>query len=233
MKARTLSKILKLAAICLMLPANIYAETEEDDNVWYGFFGKTKLSESVSWWTETQLRFNLDESEMDQALIRTGALFPMADSETKQEFGLLYAYIQGGLSDSLQDRPVGADKEHRIAFQHSMYFLGLFENFSHRIRYEYRKLEAGSELSDRFRYLGRYNGPALSENLSLVVWDEIFLNTETNDNDEIDNLDRNRFFVGLRNGHAEYDFEFGYLNQWAPRDPLGKMDHVFVMYLFL
>lgn len=197
------------------------AQTNNDFNVWYGFFNKTTLSETMSWWTETQLRYNVDEEEMGQTLVRTGLLLSIDDSDYKNQLGFLYAYIQSGLS-----------KEHRMTLQHTMTYGGSFTSFSHRMRYEFRTLEQGGAPSNRFRYLIRYAGPNLCVNSSLVLWDEIFLNTEKGLNDDVDHLDRNRFFLGFRVPMERLAMEIGYLNQWAPRKIRSQMDHVATIYMF-
>jgi hypothetical protein len=183
--------------LCLFGTSKGLAETNDDPNGWYGFFSKTELSKKYSWWTETQLRYNFDAQTMGQTLVRTGLLRSIGRSE----LGLLYAYIE-----------TGEVQEHRLAFQHAMNYGGVFDRFSHRIRYEFRSLEVGGSISDRFRYLLRYAGPKVFTNSSLVVWDEIFLNVDSNQNDQIDHLDRNRFFLGFRIPVKNLSLEVGYLN---------------------
>jgi hypothetical protein len=100
------------------------AETSRD--AWLGYFKKTELDQDYSMWVETQLRFNLESSEMDQTLVRGGVLRRLGSGS--QEIGLLYAYIRTGLT-----------KEHRAALPHTMKYSLLSEKLSHRIRLEYRK----------------------------------------------------------------------------------------------
>ncbi len=199
----------------------VLGQTNDDTNIWYGFFNKTKLSNKISCWTETQLRYNLDTDRMGQTLVRTGLLAPVEGSEYNSEFGLLYAFIHTELQ-----------KEHRIAFQHSMSYGGFLKGFSHRIRYEFRSLEDLGGISDRFRYLVRYNGPKVFGGTKLVLWDEIFLNVDESASDDYDHLDRNRFFLGLRVPLENTNLEIGYLNQWIPRVSGDQMDHVITAYMF-
>lgn len=205
-----------LLIILSALSYTLSAETSQD--TWLGYFKKTNLNQNYSIWTETQLRYNLENSEMDQTLIRGGLLKKIG--ETSQEIGLLYAYIRTG----------DFSKEHRLALQHTMkYSL----DFSHRIRFEYRGVEDSEPLSERLRYLLRYEHQNNFFLGSLVVWNEIFLNIDKFDNDRINHIDRNRAFVGFKNKFNNFDFEFGYLNQTAPRESGDIIDHVLVAYFFL
>ncbi len=211
---------LLIVYIFFLWPSLLFATTNNQTMGWYGFFNKTELTDNYSWWTETQLRYNFDDKAMGQTLVRTGLLREL-EGRHKSQVGLLFAYIHTGLL-----------KEHRFAFQHAMAYGGFMKSFSHRIRYELRSLEDQGSISNRFRYLLRYSGPQVFEGTKLIFWDEVFLNIDDNDNDYIDHLDRNRFFVGFRKNIAKLSLEFGYLNQWTPRESLKKMDHTFVVYMF-
>lgn len=209
---------MKLLLIIIIISYSYITFAETSRDAWLGYFKKTKLTENYSMWTETQLRYNLESSEMDQTLIRGGLLRKIG--QTNQEIGLLYAYIRTG----------DFSKEHRLALQHTMNYS---KSFSHRIRFEYRTLEDNPPLSERFRYLVRYQA---SKNWSLgtpVVWNEVFVNVDKSNNDDIDHIDRNRLFIGLRKKFENLDFEFGYLNQTAPRKSGDIIDHVLVAYFFL
>ena len=216
-----IKKFLPLFMGVLISPMTSLATTNNDTNGWYGFFNKSNIQGNFSWWTETQLRYNMDAEEMGQTLVRTGLLMAIDGSQYKSEFGLLYGYINTGLV-----------KEHRFALQHSMAYLGFLEGFSHRIRYEFRTLEQGGAPSNRFRYLLRYQGPEICSNSKLVIWDEVFLNTEEGNTDETAHLDRNRFFAGLRIPFENMNMEVGYLNQLVPRNTGTQMDHVATVYMF-
>lgn len=205
----------------MALSATTKAALNEDPFLWYGFFGKSEVGQGYSWWTETQLRHNMESAQMGQTLVRTGLLKAIPDSLHKSEVGLLYAFIQTGLT-----------KEHRLALQHSMSYLGAFTGLSHRLRYEFRSLEGLPRLSDRIRVLLRYSGQSRSLLGQFVLWDEIFLNVSSQPTDAIDRLDRNRFFIGFRRPVGTFQLEYGYLNQWAPRRETGQMDHIATLYLF-
>ncbi len=92
--------------------------TESSKDIWYGFFNESTINETFSWWTETQLRHDLDISQLQQTLVRTGPLMKLTSNA---KAGFLYAYIN---SDQL--------KEHRLALQHTMTYGEYWQSvFSH------------------------------------------------------------------------------------------------------
>lgn len=215
-------KILKMKSryffITLILAAPSFASTDVSRDFWLGTFNKVKLTSKSFLWSETQLRYNVEDSEMGQTLIRGGLLRKIG--KKNQEVGLLYAFIQSGVN-----------KEHRLALQHTMRYSESV-NLSHRVRLEYRALENQKPLDERFRYLFRYQS-LKKRGLGLpVIWDEVFVNLDKKPNDKIDYLDRNRLFIGFRSKFEEFNFEYGYLNQYAPREGQSVMDHTLVAYLF-
>lgn len=63
----------KFIALLFVISNSLYA-IENNIGTWYGFFNKTKLSGNYFWWSEAQLRYDLDIQRMQQTLIRTGGL---------------------------------------------------------------------------------------------------------------------------------------------------------------
>lgn len=196
--------------------------SENSNDFWLGTFTKKSISKNYSIWTEAQMRHDLDRNEMQQTLFRTGLLRSLSNG---QGLGLLYAYIE-----------TGELSEHRVALQHTQAYGTLFgTSASHRIRLEARRFENNGFGSARFRYLGRLQGSKEKGSFTPVVWDEVFLNAREEARTGNNHLDRNRLFLGFRKSFKESDvaIEFGYLNQFVPRDSGDLMEHILVFYLFL
>lgn len=210
----------KIVYVIFLLQTLLSHATETNNGLWYGFFNKSTISKNYSWWTETQLRHNIDEQILQQTLVRTGLLAQYTDSS---EFGFLYAYIASEVS-----------KEHRLALQYT-YTLDNFldSTIAQRIRLEYRSRENNFNLPERFRYSLRIQ-KNLNYKFKTVIWDEIFLNLRQNNTLENDILDINRLFLGFRYPLKEtFNIEFGYINQFAPRHEKNTVEHILALYLFL
>lgn len=204
--------------ILAVTPAAAFS-AEDSYDFWFGTFSTKPISKKYSLWTEAQLRFDLEQNQMQQTLYRTGLLYSLTDT---QNIGLLYAFIQtGDLS------------EHRLALQHIKNFgVYLSGNFSHRIRFEARRFENLGFGAERIRYLLRYQA-VTNTSLIPVIWDEIFINSRKEELTGNRYLDRNRLFLGFRKNFKESNtaLEFGYLNQLVPRESSTLMEHILVAYL--
>ena len=189
------------------------AETVKHNGTWWGTFTKKEIATNLSLWAETQLRYNLSTGGMAQILYRTGLLKKV----NTHELGFLYGYIQSNTA-----------KEHRLALQHIKNYkdyIGV--NLTSRARLEYRVLENTEETASRFRLLLRY-----VKNLKypLVIWDEIFINTQKVSWNGNQTNDRNRLFIGTNFKLNDSTVEYGYLNQRTPRKSRTVSEHIFVLY---
>lgn len=203
--------------ISLLLLGSAHA-AEHSSDAWFGFFNKTTLNETVSLWTETQLRYDINSQSMQQTLVRTGPLFDLGH----YELGILYAYIDSDNS-----------KEHRLALQHVINYGEFFRSlFSHRIRLEYRYREGATNLPERFRYALRAQGNS-SRRFNHVIWDEVFLNLRKSAAIQSETFDRNRLFIGGRyTVNNNMAVEAGYLNQYVPRPQQQNLfEHILTLYL--
>ncbi|MBM3580060.1 MAG: DUF2490 domain-containing protein [Alphaproteobacteria bacterium] len=212
----------KVSIILLFLLSNqfAFASDRNTSNTWNGIFNKKELVDGYSWWSEANLRHNLDKPENAQTLIRTGLLKKISDS---QEVGLLYAFVKTGRS-----------KEHRITLQHAKNYgsVGDFK-VSHRGRLEVRSMESQSTLAERLRYSLRFEKQSNS-GFTPVFWEEIFINLrrELGTGNRI--FERNRVFIGFRVRKIhDLDLEIGYLNQFIPRHDLNVTEHILALYLFI
>lgn len=193
--------------------------TENSNDFWFGTFSTKPITKKYSLWTEAQLRFDLDQNQMQQTLYRTGLLYSLNNT---QNIGLLYAFIQ-----------TGSLNEHRLAFQHTMFFGNyLGGRLSHRLRLEARRFEDLGFGAERLRYLLRYEANT-EDNLKPLIWDELFINSRKEELTGNKYIDRNRLFLGFRKNFKENNtaLEFGYLNQLVPMESSTLMEHVLVAYL--
>lgn len=202
--------------VILLIPSFANA-TDSKFSGWLGTFTKKKLDDTYSFWAETQLRHGIDVGSTNQILYRTGLLAKINDNHG---VGFLYAYIQGG-----------NNKEHRWTLQHTQkYGEWIGANFSHRARVEARFLEDDSDDAARFRYLLRAD--KVISKYNLVIWDEAFINLTDNAWTGSRTFDRNRFFLGLKHQFENFRVEWGYLNQFVPRETEDTIEHIVTLYAF-
>ena len=204
--------------IFLISSSNIFA-AENQYGEWFGTFTKKSLSERLSFWSETQLRYSYSDGAMAQVLVRMGILDQINPTH---ELGYLYGFIQSGSS-----------KEHRLALQHSMTYLSSGDSkLSHRIRLEARFIEDIPSDASRFRYLLRFQKNNFLSDFNGVFWNELFINTQNVSWNGNQSFDRNRLFLGLNKKIGETKYEFGYLNQYVERDTSEVAEHLVVLYMF-
>jgi hypothetical protein len=210
-------KTLSLILLCLFSKTVLAAD--DQTGAWLGTFANKKLTSSFNYWLETQVRFNHDQDATKQVLYRTGLLHKIGKSHS---LGYLYAFIQSGLT-----------REHRFTFQHGQTY-GILANFkfSHRARLEARILEDDdTKNAGRARYLLRVEQN--KDHYGLVIWNEYFANLNKTTWNGDTHSDRNRFFIGIKNKFlASNRIEFGYLNQYVPRDTGDVSEHILTFYFF-
>jgi hypothetical protein len=205
-----------LGALVLMTTA-FAVETKESG--WLGTFAKKALNEKYAYWIETQVRYGFYKGKTNQVLYRTGLLQKISEN---QGMGYLYGHISGATS-----------KEHRLTLQHVMNY-GIFGDYklSHRARLEARFLEDSTQDAGRFRYLFRVEENT-TNTMGLVIWDEVFINTNERDWNGDNSFERNRLFIGFKKPFFTSNrFEIGYLNQYVPRSAENTSEHVVVLYMF-
>lgn len=204
--------------LCLLQSFVLYA-TESRNGMWYGFFNEAEINERFAWWTEVQLRHDVDAQRLQQSLVRTGLLMQVTESSN---MGLLYAYID---SDPF--------KEHRITLQHVLIYGDYFNStLSQRVRLEYRTLENNRNLPGRFRYSFRAE-KTTSFKIKPFINNEVFLNLKNDEYFGNSIFDRNRLFIGGRYPFKEnINIEVGYLNQYIHRPHRDLTEHILFFYLF-
>jgi len=207
-----------ICSFLLVLSSILNASTKDRERIWVGMFGKKEIAEKNFFFTEAQLRYDLNTPTMQQNIIRFGGLHQL---NLNHEIGLLGAYVQTGLV-----------KEYRPTLQYT-YFSNSnkFYDFSLRNRLESRFLEDQTEVSLRYRLSARVQ-KNITERLSLIIWDEPFINLTQEDWTGERTFERNRLFFGPRFKFNELNLEIGYLNQYIPRKDKNTMEHIIVTYLF-
>ena len=210
---------MKILILSLLLIQSAFATTNRE-GFWYGTFANKSLTDKFSYWIEGQLRYRVDQGQVGQFLYRTGLIQKL---NSNHSLAYLYAHIRSR-----------GFYEHRLALQHGMKYGSLLNHkFSHRVRFEFRDLEDNDKNATRFRYLLRADQNK-EQGFSLVVWDEVFINTTKTTWNGNDSMDRNRFFLGFKYPFLSKNrMEFGYLNQYIPRDSGDISEHLLVAYLFI
>ncbi len=185
---------------------------------WLGIFGKKAVTTDLSFWHELQLRYDLESTTMQQLLTRFGLLKSFT---ANHEAGLIMGYIQ-----------TGSVKEYRPTLQHT-YSLNLDEKsrMGFRSRLEWRSIENDTDHSMRYRLQPSFRYP-ITEKVYFLTWNEFFLNLsrETWTGNRI--FERNRFFIGTRIEGLSDRIEFGYMNQYIPRDTQITSEHIITLYYF-
>lgn len=202
-----------LLILTLILSSTSLAKTNNNPGAWIGLFTKKDLGNNFSMWGDYQLRYSMAQGEMQQTLFRFGPIWKFSE---RQEIGLLYGFVESTV------------KEYRTTFHHQIY---VNPKLILRSRLEYRNLEDNDDDSLRFRHLIRYIHP-LKNSLSLLFWEEPFLNLTSDSWTERRFFDRNRIFLGFRFPALNMQMEAGYMNQFVPRSKTNTVEHLALLAIF-
>lgn len=216
---RTLLKVVLLSTVpCL--PA--IADTEDDGRIWLNLNAQAQLPiENLNAYFEFQPRWREDGEEFDQRLIRPALFYKLTPQ----------ASVWLGYANVLTHRlTTGTTDEDRL-WQQFQYNHKLTNGITlqSRTRLEQRWLSNGDDVGHRVRQLFRVTRPFASlPDLSLVGWDEVFVNFNETDWGAQSGFDQNRAFIGL--GYAftpRLRVEAGYLNQYVETPTIDRLNHVF------
>lgn len=220
-----LRNILSTALALLTMP--LQAETIEDGRAWFNLTSEGNLTDKLRWYMELQPRFKQEGREFDQYLIRPGINYKLTDHVL---VGGGYGYIR---TRTEQGRYTDEDRIWQQVIYNTAWQNGA--KFSSRSRLEQRFLDSGDDTGWRYRQLLRVSKPLASlPSVSLVLWNEVFINFRETDWGAQRGFDQNRLFAGIAwTATPAARLEFGYLNQYVRGRAQDSMNHVLSTSLFL
>ena len=211
-----MKKILSLIALLLLCSSAI--SQEKGPGNWLIYIGSKQLNPKWNFHHEVQYRNYNTLGDLEQLLIRTGLGYNLG---SRSNLLLGYGYINSeNFTGNGNDQTTV--EEHRI-FQQFITKQNIGSvSLQHRYRFEQRFVE--SNFRTRFRYFLGINVPFRSSKYYVSMYNEIFLNGESNV------FDRNRIYGGLgykiRKG---IKIELGYMSQvleTASRDQINIITFV-------
>ncbi|MEO6733285.1 MAG: DUF2490 domain-containing protein [Ferruginibacter sp.] len=231
-----------IAAACTFFTsmAQNTKSTEEINQLWFGYFNQTRLSNKWGLWTDLHLRTKEDfVNNFSQSIVRLGLTYYVTDA-TKLTAG--YAYISIYPADAHkkitqpEHRPWQQIQWHtKYGKKRMMQWFRLEERYRRKILND-STLADGNNFNFKIRYNIWYDIPLskkgiVPNSLSFVVNDEVHINFGK----QIVNnyFDQNRFFAGLKyqvNEHS--NVQFGYMNLFQQLAAGNKYRNLHTMRLF-
>ena len=224
-RSRSVAAFLLVVAIQCLHVASVHAQSgdpaddsPDDTGLWLAIFHRGDIShdglpEGYRWWFDGHLRLFDDSGGFGQSIVRPGVGYALSDQATVWAG---YGWIRTSPTPRPGEAPGSDIDEHRLWQQltWSQKLDSLTVGF--RSRLEQRLVDTESETALRFRQLLSWRHAFRSApELSLVIWDEVFINL--NDTSVgVNGFDQNRLFVGFgRKSKAENPsrVEVGYLYQ--------------------
>jgi hypothetical protein len=203
-------RLLGALLVALLTSNAARSETIDDAGLWLAVFaqGDVQPDGPLKWWYDGHARFLDDADGFHQSIVRPGLGWSLTENAA---VWIGYGWIQ-------TSPPAGRTfDEHRIWQQTTWSRDYEPFTFALRSRLEERFLETGDDVGLRFRQLVRaqHNLPQ-APLLTLVAWDELFLNLNDTDWGAESGFDQNRLFLGVGwrpTPDAAWRTEIGYLNQ--------------------
>ncbi|MCW3091009.1 MAG: hypothetical protein JWP81_2078 [Ferruginibacter sp.] len=212
--------IIILTCLTLSSKAQISKSTESVQQLWFGYFNQTRLTDKWGLWTDLHLRTREDfTNKFSQSIVRLGLTYYVNDA-TKLTAG--YAYVSIYPADAHkkitqpEHRPWQQIQWHtKYGKKRMMQWFRLEERYRRKIIND-STLGKGNNFNYRVRYNIWYDIPfskagIVPNGLSFVVNDEVHINFGK----EIINnyFDQNRFFAGLKYQTGEQaNLQLGYMN---------------------
>lgn len=197
------------------------ADTEEDGRYWFSLYTQGKLpAENVYWSMDTHPRWREEGQHFDQLILRPSVFYKL-DANTSVWLGY----------DTIINHPSGQSsfRENRLweQFQHQFDAVADVTLIS-RTRFEQRRREDFQDVGHRLRQMFRATTPLnLHPSLSLVVFDEVFINLNQTEWGVRRGLDQNRLFLGINwKFNAVSNVDVGYLNQFVNSRTTDRENHV-------
>lgn len=218
-----MKKFFLTALLCCSGLLALQAQSVNQFNSWWMYFGNHRLTDKLSLHTEYQWRRSDFASQWQQSLMRFGLDVKVADKATVTGgYGWIVSYPYG-------EQPIATKfTEHRLFEQLILTGSAGRFGFNHRYRIEQRWLEnaginqAGERVTDgyrfanraRYRFLVTYplSKSAMEDNtLFLAAYDEVFLGFGNGIVKNI--LDQNRLYFALGyRFNKDFNIQLGYLN---------------------
>lgn len=200
---------------------NAIAETIEDGRYWFSLYTQGPLpKENFYWSLDIHPRWREEGRHFDTLILRP-SLFYKISPKTSVWLGY----------DTIKNHP-----QSQASFQENRLWeqvMHQFEPFGAltltvRTRFEQRDREDYSDIAHRLRQMVRATTPSsLHQQLSWVVWDELFINLNQTDWGVMRGTDQNRLFLGANWKFDELsNLEVGYINQYVNGKTIDRENHI-------
>lgn len=200
---------------------NAIAETIEDGRYWFSLYTQGPLpKENFYWSLDIHPRWREEGRHFDTLILRPSLIYKITPKTS----------IWTGY-DTINNHPAGQSsfQENRLWEQ----VMHQFEQFGAltltvRTRFEQRDREDYSDIAHRLRQMVRATTPSsLHQQLSWVVWDELFINLNQTDWGVMRGTDQNRLFLGANWKFDELsNLEVGYINQYVNGKTIDRENHI-------
>ncbi|MCB5187850.1 DUF2490 domain-containing protein [Methylobacillus caricis] len=224
-----LSPAVLLLSMTALLPLQAHAETEEDGRLWLNLTMEGNLSaeHKLGWYMELQPRWKDEANHFDQSLIRPAINYKLSD---RASVWLGYADVRTNLAK-------GTSHEQRW-WQQFLYTFPVTAygiTLTSRTRLEQRNLDLGDDTGYRVRQLLRASRKLESNpSVSLLLWNELFVNANHTDWGARSGFDQNRAFAGIAwQAQSNARLEVGYINQFIRGQSTDRMNHILSTSLFI
>lgn len=200
---------------------NAIAETIEDGRYWFSLYTQGPLpKENFYWSLDIHPRWREEGRNFDTLILRPSLIYKITPKTS----------IWTGY-DTINNHPAGQSsfQENRLWEQ----VMHQFEPFGAltltvRTRFEQRDREDYSDIAHRLRQMVRATTPSsLHQQLSWVVWNELFINLNQTDWGVMRGTDQNRLFLGANWKFDELsNLEVGYINQYVNGKTIDRENHI-------
>jgi hypothetical protein len=197
------------------------ADTEEDGRYWFSIYTQGKLpAENFYWSMDTHPRWRNEGQHFDQLILRPSVFYKF---NPKASVWLGY--------DTIISHPPGqsSQRENRLWEQFQYQFDAIADvTFTSRTRFEQRRREDFQDVGHRLRQMVRATTPLpVHPKLSLVMFDELFINLNQTEWGAHRGIDQNRFFIGANWKFSDFsNLETGYLHQYINTRNVDRENHV-------
>ena len=209
------------------------AQTIDDVGQWNAVFSQGKLGNNpdskLKWWFDGHVRLLDDADGFNQSIVRPGIGWGLNENSS---IWAGYGWIRTSPLDDGDDFD-----EHRIWQQWTWSKEAKPFKVAARTRFEQRLVETGDDTGLRLRQFFRIQKTLPTElPMTLVLWDEIFLDLNDTDFGQRSGFDQNRVFVGFgfkRSKSSRWRAEIGYINQSINSiGPTDRSNHILAVNLF-